>query len=403
MNVVHLHILVDHFAHRFAFGVRGHGKHVAREIIQVNVCQRSQNVGSFAILLGGCGRQEVHGVGQKRAQQKASKVLRNRNLVLTENCRNNGRRTTNNLISERHRTQRREVVDAVMVDNFQHTRLLNCANRLRELVVIHHDNLLVFAIHDVITRSIANQALLGIHHRIYVIAALEHFRGNVFGKLVSLKHHQFIQRRHNLIHRRSAVQVARRVHAAVARNNNGAMVLRSKRHHIIFNAARPHNNKQACTVFDDLALRICVVTNDNNAVANIVTIKVRIGCLRNERHTTIQVLFIVIADDSAVYCFCDILDGRIRQKSSVKIGVTQADRTHVVFRNKTQQAAFFIHHAAIRAILFLHVLHCFKNGRTLPDAHNGIKLYLVHAHARIRQKQRLRKAKTIQQVLRFGV
>ena len=190
--------------------------------------------------------------------------------------------------------------------------------------MIHHDNLLVFAVHNVITRSIANQALLGIHHGIYVIAALQHFCRYVFGKLVSLEHHQLIQRRHNLIDRRSAVQIARRVHAAVTGNDNGTMVFRSKRHHIVLNAARPHNNKQARAVFNDLALRIRIVTNDNNAVANVVTIKVRIRRLRNERHTAVQVLFIVIADNSAVYSFCNILDRRVRQQSPVKISVTQS-------------------------------------------------------------------------------
>ena len=182
-----LDILVEQLGDALALDVSTDREHIGCKLIDIQVCDGCQDIRGAPVLFGGRRGLEFQCIREDRSKKKTGEILRDRDLVLTEHSRNDSRRTAYDLISESDRPLCGEIVDPVMVDNFQYFCLIDSADRLGEFVVVHKDDLLVAAVHDVVARRAADDPVVLIDDRIGVIAGAHHLGSDILRELVGIE------------------------------------------------------------------------------------------------------------------------------------------------------------------------------------------------------------------------
>ena len=180
MDIIDLQILIDHIREADLILVGSNGEHLLSKLLNIQISNSRQNIGSTDIFLSGSRRMEVHGIRQHRSKQKTSQIWRDRNLVFTKDSCHNRSSRSYNLITECYRLRSGKIVNPVMVNNFQNLGFFDGIHRLGKFIVVHQNKLPLWCIHDVVPGDIAYQLIILIHNRISAVTIAEHFDTDVF-------------------------------------------------------------------------------------------------------------------------------------------------------------------------------------------------------------------------------
>ena len=157
-----------------------------------------------------------------------------------------------------------------MVDDLQHLGLFNGPDGLGELVMVNQYELFAGGLHDVIPGNVAEEPAGGIGDRIHMVPALQHFPAHVLRQLLGGEADQLGF--HNLADAGGEIDVADGVHAAVAGDQNGAVVGLGAFHHLGVNLLGPDHHQHTGAFFDHRFLGGGIIAADHNAAVHIVVL-----------------------------------------------------------------------------------------------------------------------------------
>ncbi len=116
-------------------------KHLVCDGININTGNIRKCVCGILIGLCACGRTERQRVRQNGTAQNARHIRLDFNTIFTVHFINYGRRASDRLISEIHRSRRFKTAHTVMVDNFKHLGLFYTVDALGFFVMVDKDKL----------------------------------------------------------------------------------------------------------------------------------------------------------------------------------------------------------------------------------------------------------------------